>query len=79
MDHIVIERENNTKFLDVLTDDNISWKQHINDVSTKIQKSIGILYKSREIKITFIKTVAFFIYSLPFELCKNFLGKHLQK
>ena len=49
MDNIVTERENNTKFLDVLIDDNISWKQHINDVSTKMRKSIGILYKSREI------------------------------
>ena len=57
--------------------DKMMWKQHINYVSTKIQKSIGILYKSREIKTTFIKTVAFFIYSLPFELCKYFLGKHL--
>ena len=77
MDNIVTERENNTKFLDVLIDDNISCKQHINDVSTKMQKSIGILYKSREIQTTFIKIVAFFIYSLPFELCKYFLGKHL--
>ena len=32
MDNIVIERENDTKFLDVLTDDNILWKQHISDV-----------------------------------------------
>ena len=32
MDNIVIERENDTKFLDVLTDDKISWKQHISDV-----------------------------------------------
>ena len=49
MDNIVIERENVTKFLGVLTDENLSWKQHINDVSTKISKSIGILYKSRGI------------------------------
>ena len=47
MDNIVIERENNTKFLDVLIDDNLLWKQHINDISTKIQKNIGMLYKSR--------------------------------
>ena len=53
MDNIVIETENNTKFLDVLMDDNLLWKQHINDVSTKIQKSIGILYKSREIHLNY--------------------------
>ena len=48
-DNIAIERENVTKFLGVLIDENLSWKQHINDVSTKISKSIGILYKSRGI------------------------------
>ena len=46
MDNIVIERENVTKFVGVLIDKNLSWKQHINDVSTKISKSISILYKS---------------------------------
>ena len=49
MDIIVIERENVTKLLGVLIDENLSWKQHINDASTKISKSIGILYKSRGI------------------------------
>ena len=49
MDNIVIERENFTKFLCVLMDENLSWKQHINDVSTKISKSIDILHKSRGI------------------------------
>ena len=49
MDNIFIERENVTKFLGVLIDENLSWKQHINNVSTKISKSIGILYKSRGI------------------------------
>ena len=47
MDSIVIEREHVTTFLGVLIDENLSWKQHINDVSTKISKSIDILYKSR--------------------------------
>ena len=49
MNNIVIERENVTRFLGVLINENFSWKQHINDVSTKISKSIGILYKSRGI------------------------------
>ena len=44
MDNIAIERENITKFLGILM--KIS---HGNDVTTKILKSIGILYKSREI------------------------------
>ena len=52
MDNIAIERENVTKFLGALIDENLSWKQHMNDVRkkiSKISKSIGILYKSREI------------------------------
>ena len=49
MDSIVIEREHVTTFLGVLIDENLSWKQHINDVSTKISKSIDILHKSRGI------------------------------
>ena len=49
MDNIVIERENVTKFLGVLIDENLLWKHHINDVSTKISKTVGILYKSRGI------------------------------
>ena len=32
-----------TKFLGVYLDENISWKHHINIVSTKFCKSIGIL------------------------------------
>ena len=36
MDNIVIERENATKFLGAIIDENLSWKQHINDVTTKI-------------------------------------------
>ena len=49
MDNIAIERENVTKFFGVLIDENLSWKQHINDVSTKISKIIDILYKFRGI------------------------------
>ena len=45
MDNIATERENITKFLGTLIDENLSQKQHINDVSTKISKSTGILYK----------------------------------
>ena len=49
MDNIVIERETVTKFLAVLIEENLSWKQHINNVRTKISKSIGILCKFRGI------------------------------
>ena len=41
-----IKREVVTKFLGVYLDENISWKDHINIVSTEACKSTGILYKT---------------------------------
>ncbi|MBY0580860.1 MAG: reverse transcriptase family protein [Rickettsiales bacterium] len=35
------------KFLGVLLDEQISWKDHINLIENKISKSIGIMYKTR--------------------------------
>ena len=45
----LIKREHVTKFLGVFIDENLSWKQHIEILSSKISKSIGILYKSRDV------------------------------
>ena len=36
---IHIKREHVTKFLGVFTDENLSWKQHIEILSSKIQKA----------------------------------------
>ena len=58
IDDIAIERENVTEFLDK----NFSWKQHINDVSTKISKSIGILYKPRGIVKQFLLKQWYFAF-----------------
>ena len=46
---IHIKREHVTKFLGVFIDENLSWKQHIEILSSKISKSINILYKSRDV------------------------------
>ena len=48
IEDIHIKREHVTKFLGVFIDENLSWKQHIDILSSKISKSIGILYKSRD-------------------------------
>ena len=47
IENIHIKKEHVTKFLGVFIDENLSWKQHIDIRSSKISKSIGILYKSR--------------------------------
>ena len=43
------KRELVTKFLGVFLDENVSWKNHINIVSTKVCKSIEVLYRSLHI------------------------------
>ena len=43
-----IERILSVKFLGVLLDENLSWKDHINYTENKISKNIGILYKARD-------------------------------
>ena len=47
IDNTKIKRECVTKFLGLLIDENLTWKPHIDSVNTKISKSVGILYKSR--------------------------------
>ena len=47
IDGITLEKETVTKFLGVIIDENVTWKAHINTISTKISKSIGTLYRAR--------------------------------
>ena len=49
IENIHIKREHVTKILGVFINQNLSWKQNIKMVSSKICKSIGILYKSRDV------------------------------
>ena len=44
IENIHFKKEHVTKFFGVFVDENLSWKQHINIVSSKTSKSIGILY-----------------------------------
>ena len=46
IDSSPIEQVKETVFLSVGIDENLTWKPHILNVSRKISKSIGILYKS---------------------------------
>ena len=49
IENIHIKSEHLTKFLGVFLDENLSWKQHTDIVSSKISKSTGILYKSKDV------------------------------
>ena len=50
VDHDLILNGNvvtSTKFLGIIVDDQLKWKQHIDYIKNKISKSIGIIYKAR--------------------------------
>ena len=43
----IIKRDNTTKFLGILIDENLTWKPHIQYIENKISKNIGLLYKAK--------------------------------
>ena len=49
IENIHIKREHVSKFLGEFIDENLSWKQHTDIVSSKTSKTIGILHKSRDL------------------------------
>ena len=54
----IIEQVNSTKFLGLIMDKELTWKQHIKMVETKISKILGILVRVRRcISLTTLKTI----------------------
>ena len=49
IDQTEIKREQSLKFLGVLVDENLNWKNHIDLLLSKISKSIGVLYKASKL------------------------------
>ena len=44
-----IERVNSIKFLGVLFDEHLSWKDHITVIENKISKNLGVLYRAKRV------------------------------
>ena len=44
--NIEIKRENSVKFLGIIIDENLIWKNHIEVVENKICKNIRVLYRA---------------------------------
>ena len=44
---INIKRETTMKFLGILLDENMTWRNHIASIESKVSKNLGILYKAR--------------------------------
>ena len=47
--NVALEHKNCIKFLGLLIDENLSWKNHIHTLTTKISKTVGLLAKVRHI------------------------------
>ena len=44
---VALEQKQNTKYLGIITDSNLNWKNHVHQISAKVSKCIGILSKLR--------------------------------
>ena len=58
----LIERKNNWKYLGIFIDENLSWKDHVNYVTTKVRKLIFKFYELRN--VLNIKVLKMIYYSL---------------
>ena len=65
----IAERLGSIKFLGVLLDEHLSWKEHIRYNENKIAKSIGLLYRAEPF-LGKHSLSASFIYSHLLKLCK---------
>ena len=45
LDDVKLARVNNTKFLGVIIDENLTWKNHIDGISKTISRNIGMINK----------------------------------
>jgi len=84
IDNNLIDRVSHTKFLGIIIDEKLNWKLHINYVSGKVSRCIGMIIKSRKVlnKESLITLYYSFIY--PFLIyCNHIWGStylsHLNK
>jgi len=61
-----ITKVTNTKFLGVIIDDKLTWKDHIKYTSARVSRGIGILHKARKYLPTFILPSLYSTLVLPY-------------
>ena len=60
-----IQREKYVKFLGVLLDENLSWKYHINELSKKLSRTIGIFDRIRHfVPFEILKLLCYSLFHL---------------
>ena len=60
-----IERVKEVVFLGVILDEHLSWKSHIAHLSSKVSRSIGIIYKSVFASINLLSVCCISRLSIP--------------
>ena len=66
LNNTVIERVDNFNFLGITPDENLSWNSHINKISIKISRHIGILYKLKPFIPLFVLKTLYCSLILPY-------------
>ena len=65
-----------TKFLGIIVDNSLNWKQHISYITTKISKSIGILSRARSLLNATIMKQLYYSFLYPYiSYCNIIWGK----
>ena len=74
-----MERVESIKFLGVLQDENLSWKDHIKYIENKVVKKFGFLYRVKLYldKNSLLYTILF-VYSHLYKLSKFIVGQYKQ-
>ena len=63
INHNIIEKTDSLKYLGVNIDDKLSWKNHIDILSTKLSKICGIIYKLRHyVPLSSLKSVYYSLF-----------------
>ena len=70
-----IKQKKSIKYLGVLMDGHLNWKDHVHELSKKISRGIGILLKLRNFVSTHILKQVY--HSIIPYVCCHGLGKHL--
>ena len=75
IDNNIITEKAETKFLGVIVDNQLSWNAHIKHISTKISKSVAILWLLRDIFPKHILKTLYLTLSYPyFNYCNLIWG-----
>ena len=84
IDNRMINQVSETKFLGIYIDENLSWKSHIQNITKKVARATGILYKVRRILDTNTLRNLYFTFVYPYltycvhvwgNACKTYLTK----